>query len=470
MRERVKRGLWIEGANWSVSHFGNRRVWLFMLVVSVVSVTAVALPEPQQNAQIETGTRTGVVGVRIALPEFQPATSDEKALKLTAVFNTVLWDDLDYSGVLTLVSRSFYPTGKFSRPSDVKPEEWTTPAVDAQFIAFGDSRVSDGHISIAARLWDLKTPQNRQALGNRYTSEDTEDGARLIAHRFADAIVELIGGGIRGIAMTKIAYVSNRTGSKELYVMDYDGNGSYPLTAYKSIALTPAWSPDGEKIAFTSFRRGSADLEVISRFDRHPYPFPRVGGTTTTPNWSPDGSKIVFATSRDGRDTEIYTADWNGKNLRRLTVSKGVDISPVWNPRTGREVAFVSDRSGTAQLYIMDAEGTNIQRIIDEGGTAVNPAWSPDGQRIAFAWQKPRTYNFDIYIHNLATGTNDQLTDNAGNNERPTWAPDGRHLAFESTRGGSTQIYSMLADGTKVRQLTQTGNNQGPAWSGYIEH
>jgi TolB protein len=118
----------------------------------------------------------------------------------------------------------------------------------------------------------------------------------------------------------------------------------------------------------------------------------------------------------------------------------------------------------------MDAEGTNARRVIDDGGTAVNPAWSPDGQRIAFAWQKSRTSYFDIYVHDLATGRNDQLTDNVSNNERPTWAPDGRHIAFESTRNGSTHIYSMLADGTKVRQLTQTGKNQGPAWSAYIEH
>jgi TolB protein len=116
----------------------------------------------------------------------------------------------------------------------------------------------------------------------------------------------------------------------------------------------------------------------------------------------------------------------------------------------------------------MDAEGTNVRRIIDDGGSAVNPAWSPDGQRIAFALQRPRGY-YDIYMHDLGTGRNTQLTQNEGNNEQPTWAPDGRHIAFASTRTGTTQIYSMLADGTKVRQLTRTGKNQGPAWSGYFQ-
>jgi TolB protein len=442
---------------------------IFALAIVVTAITCGrGLYARIQTPQITTGTSSGVIGVKIAVPEFQPLGADAKTIQLTNVFNKVLWDDLDYSGVVTLVSRSFYPLGKFSNPGDIKPDDWTTPAVDAQFVAFGSTRVGEGRITVDARLWDLKRPDNREALGRRYGSSDTEEGTRLIAHQFADAIVELIGGGIRGIALTKLAYISDRTGAKELYIMDYDGNDSHALTAEKSIVLTPSWSPDGEKIAFTSFKLNEANIEILSRVDRKPYAFVRQGGTTTTPVWSPDGGKIAYATSRDGSDTEIYVADWNGRNAKRLTVSKGVDISPFWNPRTGREIAFVSDRSGTAQIYIMDAEGTNVRRIIMDGGTAVNPAWSPDGQRIAFAWQKSRTSYFDIYVHDLATGRNTQLTQSAGDNERPTWSPDGRHLAFESTRNGTSQIYSMLADGTKVRQLTQSGKNQGPAWSGYL--
>ncbi len=439
-----------------------------VLASSACLLLAVSNNASAQDPQIRAGTRTGVVGVRIAAPEFQ-ASGDAKAAALTTLFNKVLWDDLEYSGVLTLVSRSFYPLGAFSKPADIKIQDWTSAAVDAQFIAFGETRVQGNDLVVEARLWDLKASQNREAIGQRYRgSGATEEAARLYAHTLADKIVELIGGGIRGIATSKIAYVTERSrGVKEVYVMDYDGANARPLTSFNSLALTPSWSPDGEKVAFTSYRRGSADIEVISAIDRKIYPFQPAGGTTTTPSWSPDGSKIAFATSRDNNDgTEIYVADWNGRNLRRLTVSKGVDISPTWNPKTGRELAFVSDRAGSAQIYIMDAEGTNVRRLIDGGGAAVNPAWSPDGQRIAFAWQRERGF-FDIYIHDLATGRNIQLTQSQGNNERPTWAPDGRHIAFESNRQGPTEIYTMLADGTKVRQLTRTGKNQGPAWSNY---
>jgi TolB protein len=290
-----------------------------------------------------------------------------------------------------------------------------------------------------------------------------------MAHKFADMIIDLIGGGAHGIAQTKIAYIGERTpGVKDLYLMDYDGNDGHAVTAYRSTVLTPAWSPDGEKIAFTSFRRGPPDIEILSRLDNRPYTFERAGGDTITPSWSPDGSKIAFASSRDGSSTEIYVADWNGKNLRRLTMGKNANNSPVWNPKTGREIVFISDRSGSPQIYVMDADGTNLRRVLEEGGYADEPSWSPDGERIAFTWQRSKTSNYDIYIHELATGKNVQITHDAGDNERPTWAPDGRHLAFQSSRNGSSQIFSMLLDGTVVRQITTNGKNTAPAWSGYL--
>ena len=109
--------------------------------------------------------------------------------------------------------------------------------------------------------------------------------------------------------------------------------------------------------------------------------------------------------------------------MKRLTNSRGVDISPVWNPKTGLEIAFVSDRSGSPQIYIMDAEGANVRRLTTEGGEAVSPSWSPDGDKIAFAWRKALTGNFDIFLIDIATGKYIQLTRDSGNNEQPVWSP-----------------------------------------------
>jgi TolB protein len=87
---------------------------------------------------------------------------------------------------------------------------------------------------------------------------------------------------------------------------------------------------------------------------------------------------------------------------------------------------------------------------------------------IAFAWQKPQSGAFDIFLYDTQSQRFTQLTSNSGMNERPTFAPDGKHIAFESTRSGTRQIWSMTLDGKKVLQLTKSGDiNEGPTWSGY---
>src|SRR5919201_6159611 len=198
--------------------------------------------------------------------------------------------------------------------------------------------------------------------------------------------------------------------------------------------------------------------------------YPRFGGTNISPAWSPDGTQIAFSSSMRG-DSDIYVVDASGTNPRRLTAIKGPESSPVWNPKTGAQIAFVSGRSGVAQIYMMDADGTNVQRVIDTG-YAVSPSWSPNGQFLGFSWI--RRYQTgapgapggqDIYIMDIASRQWAQLTHDAGRNDFPSWSPDGRHIVFQSTRGGSEQIWTMLADGTRQQPLTSSGKNTQPNWS-----
>ena len=107
-----------------------------------------------------------------------------------------------------------------------------------------------------------------------------------------------------------------------------------------------------------------------------------------------------------------------------------------------------------------------MERLTNGEGEASNPSWHPDGQIIAYSWTRGyATGNFNIFLMDVATRHFDQLTHGEGRNENPSWAPDGRHLVFMSNRGGVSQIYTMLADGSNVHQLTTQGRNQTPVWS-----
>jgi TolB protein len=113
----------------------------------------------------------------------------------------------------------------------------------------------------------------------------------------------------------------------------------------------------------------------------------------------------------------------------------------------------------------MNSDGTSTTKIdVPDMGYVVDPAWAPNGQLLAFSWRRP-SGNYDIYVMDAATQQLVELTRDQGRNERPSWAPDGRHLVFESTRAGSRQIWTILADGSQPHQLTTNGLNESPNWS-----
>ncbi len=411
-----------------------------------------------------TGINRGAPLIRLAVSEFPPRSVDQLLVSSTQEFNQVLWNDLDNAGIFEMVSKSYYPLKPPQDPADVDFKSWTDPPVAAQMLVFGKTDIVNANLLVTGRLFDLKNPSNPGIMAKNYAVTMNEVSIREAAHRFANEIIQTLGGGIPGINLTQIAFVGNRTGHPEIWVMDYDGFNQRPITSYGSLSLTPRWSPDNTKLAYTSYVRGNPDLFLFSMETHRSIPYPRYKGLTTTPAWSPDGKKIAFCSSMSG-DPEIYVSDFNGFNLQRLTFSPGVDISPVWNPKTGNEIAFVSDRSGSPQIYIMSADGTNVRRLIAEGSDASSPSWSPNGLLMAFNWRVTETGTYDIYVVEIATGRIVQLTHDAGRNEHPTWSPDGRHLVFESTRSGSKQVWTMLADGTKPKQLSQKGENWNANWS-----
>lgn len=413
--------------------------------IALVFISKAGAQEGQDDLRKQLGTIivTPGSGPALAVADFQPRGGGLEAA--LATFNETLWNDLKFAGVANLVGKSLYPKTRVADPATLRYEEWANDPVKSDYVAFGNltgANTSQGF------LYDVKTQQ--QLLSAAMSGEPRE-----MAHQFADQIVRLLTGQ-EGIAQSKIAYIANR----EVSLMDYDGYGSRAFTRDGSIALFPSLSLDGKRLAYISYRSGHPNV-VIRGEDGLIIGSTQFKGTTTSPSVGPDG-RIAFASSKDGDSMEIYVANGDGSNAKKLTRTRNaVNISPRWNPKTGREIAFISDRGGAPQIYLMDADGTNERPLLRLGGHMDSPAWSPDGRFIAFAWDGGGSFN--IYVADVASGQTLRLT-REGRNENPAWSPDSRHIAFQSNRSGRWEIWTMHVDGSEQRQLTRTGG-RSPSWS-----
>ncbi|MEO8727271.1 MAG: translocation protein TolB, partial [Acidobacteriaceae bacterium] len=352
-----------------------------MKLIRLTILLLIALSLASAQDWVKTGTGLGVERVRIAVADFKDA-GQASAYKQT--FDETLFNDLNNAGIFDVVSKSFNPTAQPGSPSDVQLAAWSNAPVNAAMLAFGNMGVQGDQLNVQGYLFDTHNAQNPQVLGKQYRESATQDNARLIAHKFADEIVFRLGGGIPGIFESKIAFISARTGNKEVWIMDYDGSNQRQLTHLGSIALSPRISPDGTKIAFTHLGNNGAEIAVYSLDLHRLLTMPRFAGTNSSPAWSPDGTQIAFSSSMRG-DPEIFIMSSTGFNPKRLTAFKGPDVSPTFNPKTSSQIAWVSGRSGLPQIYIMDSDGTNPHQV-SEGGYAVSPSWSPNGQFLAYSW------------------------------------------------------------------------------------
>ena len=412
---------------------------------------------------------------KIAVPDFRGSGGAEGFM---STFNATLRAQLQDAGVLTVVDKSAYPIKVPQTPQDFrKPSpwltEWSSPPVSATHLVFGYAGVQSDRLALFGWLFNLAQPDPASAkvLGKVYFGSLDKDGAKKVAHEFAEDILQSFG--LKTLIGSRIYFVSDRSGAKEIWSMDYDGSNQTQLTNFGTITQLPALSADGKWMAFsTLLKKNPPSYEVMleSTETKIKAPFSNPAAPTNGwPEFTPDGQRLLFASSATGY-TQIYSANLKGGDRRQITNSKAIDFSPRVNPKNGTDVLFISDRSGKQQLWRMNIEGGDAEMLTTGEGEVANPSWSPDGQMVAFAWtQGFELGGFNIFVMDVAQRKPVQLTKASGVNENPWWAPDGLHIVYTSKRGGKTQIFVMLADGSNARQLTTTGNNYQPVWANALQ-
>lgn len=380
----------------------------------------------------------------------------------TKALNTqkILMNDLAIAGIFEVLNpKSFLENSKTAGISQAQIDftQWLQVGAD-YLVKAGIWNLGEGKIKIDARLFDVTTGTEKV----QKTYEGKLANIREAMHNFADQIMFFFTKQ-QSIFSTKIVAVKKYAKTKQIYIVDFDGENGYAVTKNNSINLLPTWSPDGKSIYFTSYMNNNPDLYRLDLGSKKAIKISSYRGLNVGASISPDATKIALTLSKDG-NSELYVMDINGSNLKRITHSHAIDSSPAWAP-DNRTLAFVSDRSGYPQIYKVDVNGGTPVRLTFQGNYNQSPAWSPKGDKIVFCGRDERLV-FDLFLVDPETREITRLTQDEGNNEDPAWAPDGKHIVFASTRTGSSQLFIMSNDGSNQKQITSgKGTFSTPDWS-----
>jgi TolB protein len=283
---------------------------------------------------------------------------------------------------------------------------------------------------------------------------------RRAVHSVADEIIAKLTGK-KGASQTRIAFISDKSGKKELYVMDYDGANIQRFTTDNSIVVSPNFSRQANKVAYTSYKSAYPDVYVMTYPSGNRLVAARYPGLNSGAAFSPDGSNIALTLSKDG-NPELYTLTSSGSSPKRLTKTRGGESSPCWSPN-GSEIVYSSDQSGRPQICVISSSGGS-PRALTSSGYNTEPDWSAENGLIAYS--SMRGSEFVICTLNPNGGGGSNLYSD-GSCEHPSWSPDGRHLVFSRTSGGHSDLYILDIVTKEAVQLSKNfGNCTQPSWSG----
>ncbi|BDU76703.1 protein TolB [Mesoterricola sediminis] len=421
----------------------------------LMAAPVLCAPAPQSQEVVLEAS----LGAKLAIAVPRPAANGVPEAKVSGDFHAVLARDLAEAGPFSVL--------KDGLPSATDPASyrlWADAGAE-WLLTTAVSATADG-IEVVAQVVDVKAGQDKKArtavFSKRYTGK--EAALRRMAHKLSDDLVSRLTGQ-SGAASTSIVFVRQLSpGIKELFQMDRDGANAVPLTAYRSLTLSPSVAPDG-RLAFVTYKGGGPEIwgqRTVGGPMVRLFPTAgKVDGHCFCPVWSPDGRRLALVQGDRRGNTDIIVLDVPTGKVRRLTDSNCLNTDPSWNP-TGTQLAFTSDREGSPQIYLMEEDGSNVRRLTREGNYNGSPAWSPGGSMIAYVSRFEG--KFDLFVYKLGDGKSYQITTGVASSESPCWSPDERRIIFTSGSRGGMQLYSTDLSGTNLRKLTELSGCQSPKW------
>ena len=172
-----------------------------------------------------------------------------------------------------------------------------------------------------------------------------------------------------------------------IWRIDLKGRGQKPGLPYRFIASTqlqkyPAYSPDGRRIAFMSERSGTDEIWICDSDGSKTAQLTSLGGSGIYgPSWSPDSQNIALTVAQKGMKEDIYVVSVNGGVPRRMTTDPAEDKWPYWS-HDGKWIYFSSTRTGREEIWKMPSNGGEALQITRNSGDT--PQESADGKYLYY--------------------------------------------------------------------------------------
>lgn len=404
------------------------------LALLLLTVTTVSLQAQRDIGSVEVLAENKTVPVRVSAN-----TPELNALALQA-FGT--------HGRYRLVASGFAFDIKFSAvtPTQVRVDitKGRGTRVDLEYVG-----------ETAKKSRPAATEPKASSAGEMVFSEVVSGAtARNALLRAADvAVAKTNGLGLRGFFASKLAFINERTGKKEIYTGDLLFGEVKQITRDNAIALSPRWAPDGSRLIYTSFyKSGFPDIFTIDLGSYQRTTFVSFKGTNSGAHFSPNGTQVAMILSGEGTP-EVYVSSGQGRGVARKTRSDDVKSSPCFSP-DGAKIVFASGNP-SPQLHVISTAGGTPQRLVTGFGYAAEPDWSRTKPGlIACTVKIGRQYQIAVY--DFSKGKAEIVSKAPFDGIEPTWLPDGRHVVYTARTATASRVCILDTETGKSMPISPT--------------
>jgi len=384
--------------------------------------------------------------------------------KVSKTLNNIISNDLNRTGEFALLDESLLLPLQIDDDGEINYKDWKLLGIE--YLITGNIVKGNNSIDVNYEIYNIQ--KSKKIRSSKVFGLPNQ--LRQLAHYTSDGIYESITG-IKGIASTRLLYVSNiKSGNinsrYRLMLADSDGANEQTLLSSSESIISPSWSPDGKKVAYVSFETGLAKVYIQDIASGQRESVLSKNTQISSPSWSPDGKYLSLTLYQDG-NAEIYILRLRDRVLTRMTNQFAIDTESSWSPK-GNKILFTSGRSGSPQVYELDLRRLNAKakRISFEGTYNAKASYLPDEEGIIFVHRSTDGL-FHIALKYKKENFLRILTE-AKMDESPSVAPNGNMVIYGITEGDQSMLAGFSLSGASFKLPASQGEVREPAWSNFL--